>query len=446
MGQILSAGSSVVTGLIEKDAADRAYATQKKGIAQQQKLLKNTFDPNRLNELVNKYDKGFLEKRLELQKELDPELYALRQQGKENLLKELGRDNDTRQSARVASKLFEENIQPDQQAEQLKDKLFNEANQALAAGATLPPDLQRELVKAGVAGASGSGFKIDRQAIGGPVASAVGSGALALQQQRQQQAIQLGQAAQGLKDARTRILSNIFPTIQSSEQTAEARSAAAFGIGNENLPSGGLTGREALSFDVQGREGGRQLTGQRFDLKAQKTLRDAAFLNNAIGQISSFGGLLYQPQQYDTGFSGNAGSPIQPQGGGGGGGGGGMLGGLMGGGGGGGGGGGMNIGSILSLAALACDENLKTDVVSVKPEDILFKVRQLPISRWRYINPELGGTHIGTMAQSFNKLFPNEGGDQAIPLVDLLGVLLASVQALASKVEQLELKAHGAHC
>jgi hypothetical protein len=436
MGQVLSAGSSVVSGLIEKDAADRAYATQKNGIARQQKLLKQEYDPSRIDALVSKYDKGFLQRRLDLQKEFDPELAQLRQRGKENLLAELGRDNETRLSQKVANELFSENIKPDAGSEALKDKLFSEANAALAAGASLPPEFQAELVRSGISSAAGSGFTLDKRAVGGPVAHTLGSEAIKLQQLRQNQAIQLGQAGQQLKDARTRILSSIFPTIQNTEQTAEARSAAAFGIGNETLPTSGITGREAASFDIQGREGGRQLTGQRYDIKAQKTLRDAAFLNNAIGQVSSFGGLLYQPQQYDTGFGGNAGSPIPASGGGGGGGGG--LGGLMGGGGGG-GGGGMNIGSILSLAALACAEELKEEFSSVRADDILSKVCQLPVSQWRYINPELGpGNHIGTMAQDFNRLFPNAGGDKVIPLVDIIGVLLVSVQALAKKVEQLE--------
>jgi len=438
MGQVLSGGSSVVTGLIEKDAADRAYATQKKGIVKQQKMLKESYDPSRIDALVTKYDKGFLNKRLELQKEFDPELYELRQRGKENLLSELGRDNASRLSQRVASELFQENITPDAQQEALKDKLFAEANEALKAGASLPPEFQAELVRSGLSGAAGSGFTLDKRAIGGSVAKTLGSEAINLQQRRQQQAVQLGQAGQQLADARARILSGIFPTVQTAEQTAEARSAAAFAIGNENLPSGGLTGREAASFDIQGREGQRQLTGQRFDIKAQKTLRDAAFLNNAIGQLGSFGGLLYQPQQYDTGFGGNAGSPVAAAGGGGGG-GGGALGGLMGGGGGGGGGGGLNISSIIGLAGLLCDEALKTDIKPVHPDDILSKVRQLPVNKWRYLNPQFGeGEHIGPMAAAFNGLFPNDGNGEVIPLVDFLGVLLASVQALAAKIDKLE--------
>ena len=222
--------------------------------------------------------------------------------------------------------------------------------------------------------------------------------------------------------------------MQTAEQVAAARGATAFAIGNENLPSGGLTGREAASFDIQGKEGGRQLVGQRFDAKAQKTLRDAAFLNNAIGQISSFGGLLYQPQQYDTGFGGNAGQVIPQQGGGGGGG----MGGLMGGGGG--GGGGINIGQIASLAALACDVNIKTDIRDINPEEILAKVKSLPVRKWRYTNPALEGEHIGPMAQEFYRAFHLGDDDKVIGLVDIIGVLLASVQALADKVERLEKK------
>src|SRR6185436_7418143 len=434
MGQVLGAGSSVVTGLIEKDAADRAYQTQKKGIQRQEALLKDEYDPNRINVLVNKYDKGFLQKRLELQKELDPELAQLRQQGKENLLQELGRDNSTRQSQQVANALFNENVKPNEAQERLKDKLFSEANAELQAGATLPPELQAELERAGVSGAAGSGFAIDKNAIGGTVAHAIGSEAVRLKQLRQNQAVQLGQAASGLQDERARILQNIFPTVQTAEQVAAARGATAFAIGNENLPSGGLTGREAASFDIQGKEGGRQLVGQRFDAKAQKTLRDAAFLNNAIGQISSFGGLLYQPQQYDTGFGGNAGQVIPQQGGGGGGG----MGGLMGGGGG--GGGGINIGQIASLAALACDVNIKTDIRDINPEEILAKVKSLPVRKWRYTNPALEGEHIGPMAQEFYRAFHLGDDDKVIGLVDIIGVLLASVQALADKVERLEKK------
>src|SRR6185295_7426599 len=139
MGQVLSSGTSIIQGIVEKKAGDKAYATQKKGIKKQESMLKDEYSPDRINTLVNKYDKGFLQKRLDLQKEFDPELYQLREQGKKNLLTELGRDNATRLSQKVATQLFNENINPNESSEALKDKLFSEANDALKAGASLPP-------------------------------------------------------------------------------------------------------------------------------------------------------------------------------------------------------------------------------------------------------------------------------------------------------------------
>lgn len=114
-----------------------------------------------------------------------------------------------------------------------------------------------------------------------------------------------------------------------------------------------------------------------------------------------------------------------------------MLGGLMGGGGG--GGGGLNISSIIGLAALACDVNLKENITSIRPEDILAKVRKLPVTRWKYVNPTLGpGEHIAPMAQDFYKAFGLGDDSRQISVGDLLGVVLVSLQALAVKVEQLE--------
>lgn len=113
-----------------------------------------------------------------------------------------------------------------------------------------------------------------------------------------------------------------------------------------------------------------------------------------------------------------------------------MLGGLMGGGG---GGGGLNLSSIVGLAGLLCDVNLKDVVEAVRPEDILAKVRKLPVTRWKYVNPSLGpGEHIAPMAQDFHKAFGLGDDSRKIGIGDLLGVVLVSLQALAAKVEQLE--------
>lgn len=415
VSSLISAPAQIGAAFVERDAQNRAYKTQKKSLLVQEKKLKETYDPDRVNALVAKYDKEFLNRRLALLKEVDPEMYKLRQAGQKNLVEELGRDNETRQSKQVVNQLVAENLKPDQRAEALKDKLFAEANAELAAGATLPPEFQAELVRAGVSAGAGSGFAIDKRTIGGTTARAIGSAGVQLKQQRLQNAQQLAGTAQQLTDARARILQSIFPTVQTAEQVAAARGAAAFELGNQTIPSAGLTGREATSFDIQGREGARQLFAARKDLKAQKTLNDAANTNKMIGIAAQA-----------------ATSGLDMLGGGGGGGGGGM----MGGGGGGGGGGGLNLGSIIGLAGFLSDVDAKTDIVDINPDEILARVRSLPVYSWKYIGA--AAPHVGPMAQDFFKAFGLGDTDRMISTVDAFGVLLAAVQGLARQVERLE--------
>lgn len=421
-GSVLSVGPSIITGAMEKRAAKKAYELQVKGLDKQKALLKETYDPTRANEVSAKYDKQFVQRRLDLQKEFDPELARLREAGKKNLLAELERDDSTRQSTQVSNQLFRENIKTPEAAERLKDKLFADAEEELKAGATLPPEFQAELVRSGITSAAGSGFKLDRRSIGGPVASVLGSAGIALRQARQNQAINLGNAAQGMVDARAKILSNIFPTVMTAEQTAAQRGAQAFQIGEATLPAGGLTGREALGLDIQGREGVRDLTGKRYDLKAQNKITQQRFLSNIIGQAASAGGALYQSNQVDP-YTGAAM--------GGGGGGGGM--------GGGGGGGGMDIGSIMGIVGMFSDVNAKMDIQPIDPQDILRRVVELPVTTWRYKDTTLdeGSHHIGPMAQDFHKAFGFGGNDRMITAVDANGVLLAAIKALHAEVVEL---------
>src|SRR5688572_832895 len=438
VGSVLGSGPKIITSFMEKDAAKDAYRTQRAGLAKQQKMLKEDYDPDRINTLVNKYDKAYLLKRVELQKEIDPELAELRQLGKQQLLDEFKTPTSARQSTQAANQLFRENINESPEAKRLRERFVTEANSELDAGAELPPEFQAELVRSGLESGASSGIGLSRKTIGGNVSKLLGSGGIALKNARQNQAMNLANTASGLTDARFRILSNVFPTVAAQEQQAGSRSAAAFSFGDASLPAGGLTGREVSSMDIAGREGKRNLVQQRADLSAQNKITQQRFLSNIIGQAASVGGLLYNPGTVDpmTGA---------PAGGGGGGGSAGGLGGLMGGGGGGGGGSGGSIGSILGLVGMLSDKNVKDEITPLDTEareKILRKVIDLPVSSWRYTEAagdhNDGALHVGPMAQDFKQAFDLGNTDRAINVVDANGVLLASVQALAEKVLALE--------
>ena len=81
----------------------------------------------------------------------------------------------------------------------------------------------------------------------------------------------------------------------------------------------------------------------------------------------------------------------------------------------------------------------KTDKTPIDPDKVLAGVKALQVDRWKYI-PELdesGAEHIGPYAEDFKEAF-QVGDGRHIHMVDAIGVLVASVQALTAKVEQLE--------
>lgn len=88
---------------------------------------------------------------------------------------------------------------------------------------------------------------------------------------------------------------------------------------------------------------------------------------------------------------------------------------------------------LLSMGSLFSSTEYKTDKEPVS--GILEKLRDIPVESWRY----KWGTekHIGPYAEDFNAAFGTDGGDK-ISVIDAIGVLMKSVQELASKVEALE--------
>jgi len=78
-------------------------------------------------------------------------------------------------------------------------------------------------------------------------------------------------------------------------------------------------------------------------------------------------------------------------------------------------------------------------------EDVLNRLRKMPISSWQY-KPEtgLGGpTHVGPMAEDFNTIMMGKQPEPYINTVDAVGSLMASVKALDKRVAGLGLSGQG---
>jgi hypothetical protein len=425
-GGILGSGGQMVSGIINDRARADAYNTQKKGLAKQKQFLKDNFNPEKLAELSLKYDKGYLQRRLDLQKEYDPELAEVRQLGKEQLLQQIQKDPSSLQTTKVANQLFKEGIEEKPASAAIRDRFLSEANKELDLGANLPPEYQAELVRAGLTGGSQAGIKADKRTIGGTVSRLLGGAGIQLQQQRQNQAMNLAGTADQLAQSRQNILSNIFPSVAANEADAARRAGAAFGIGEATMPEGGLTGREVLGLDISQKQGELGLVQQRYDLSAQNKLARGRAMGNIIGSAAggSIGNALSPGSfQMTDPITGN------PMGGGGGDGGGGK------------GGGGGWMSSIMGLIGMFSDASVKENFHPVEAGDVLRKLNQLPVQSWSYVF-EPGVNHIGPMAQDFNRLF-GVGESRTISTVDAFGVLIAAVKALTKEVESLKSQMKG---
>ena len=83
------------------------------------------------------------------------------------------------------------------------------------------------------------------------------------------------------------------------------------------------------------------------------------------------------------------------------------------------------------------DRALKANFGSVDGQDMLQRVRDLPISTWNYISDDAAIRHIGPMAQDFTALFGVGADDRHIHPLDGQGVAMAAIQGLIDLVAEL---------
>lgn len=413
MGSIIGTAASIAERFTDEKAMKEAYAAQRNGLTQQAKTLKEDYNIERITNLVQQYDKGYLDRKAALQKEFEPEIYAAGQQARKDILAQAQTPTSSLESTKVAKQLFAENIDQNPELKKLKDTVIQKANDLLALGGNLPPEYQAELVRAGVGQSAQAGVKPSSRSVGGVVSTVLGSAGEKLRQARTLEATKLADTAQQMTESRAKILGSIFPTIQSSEQSNLSRAAGIFGLAESTKGSGtGLTGREVLNLDLSGRQSQRDIAMQKANLLGWKSLEFARIRDTALNQSAgNWGGTA-------SGAYGGAGGS------------------------GGGGGGAASAGGMSSLTSMLSDRNVKKNVEDIDEAKILQKVSELPVSNWEYnddVKDVPKGRHTGPMAQDWDKIFGSGTGDaKTIPIVDAIGVALASVKALVKEIKQMK--------
>jgi hypothetical protein len=80
--------------------------------------------------------------------------------------------------------------------------------------------------------------------------------------------------------------------------------------------------------------------------------------------------------------------------------------------------------------------DVKRDFETVDVEEVLHKVSDLPMLKWRFMNEHAAIRHLGPMAQDFRAAFDLGTDDRTIATVDENGVALAAIQGLHKVAQQ----------
>ena len=102
---------------------------------------------------------------------------------------------------------------------------------------------------------------------------------------------------------------------------------------------------------------------------------------------------------------------------------------------------GGNVGCDLTVAVpswtCASSRTLKENYLTVDGEDVLARVRALPITTWSMIGGDRSVRHLGPVAEDFYHAFGLGLGETTIGLGDIDGVNLAGVKALEARTTEL---------
>lgn len=271
-------------GALSAAGAKEAAKIQAKAVQQAQQFVYNSLDPAVVGDQALAGDIAREQQRLALQAQLDPALSATRYAAQQRLLEQV-QGLGTGPQEVIAQQAAAEAMAAGPATQDLKTRLIDAALMELEAGATLPPDVQAELVQAGLEKSGMVTGRAGPTGIGGTLLRReIGQGALRLQGERQARAMNLAQSASALDAQRQQILQNLFPALQAKDLANMSAASGALGTSASLVPEAGLSGADLANVWLA-RVGATSQLGQQLGaVKAAGALGAAQAWAPAIGQ------------------------------------------------------------------------------------------------------------------------------------------------------------------
>jgi hypothetical protein len=279
MSSLTDAITQPITAYFDYAGTDQAINAQRGALKRLQEIK-----PDDANALAQKFDIERYKKGFSTQEENDPLYAKLREQGAQSILDSLLQDaSGNTVGDQSLSKLSAESDANDKQLQPFIQTLFDKAKAELDAGATLPPEFQAELVKAGLERAGTAGNNLDGSASAGTnVRRLLGSEGLALSNQRTAMGANILDAAQKLRESRANILTNLITLDNNLRNAKAARGGAAATLGNSTIPGIGLTGADAANIHAGNIDQRNKVTMAKGQLSALARLNENQMISNEV--------------------------------------------------------------------------------------------------------------------------------------------------------------------
>lgn len=247
IGALFGAAGQIAAASMQAAAVKEATKMQIAALERQRQYVYENLDPSVIGAQAAQGDINRAVNQRNLQGLIDPALLNQRYAAQDAIgqsLASLGQE-----SGRVSRQATEEALRGTEGMTQLKDQLVEQALNELSMGATLPPDVQAELVKAGLERSGSTTGSASGQGQGGQILRTIlGTAGLQLKAQRQEQAAKLATSAQNLEASRQNILQSLFPRLSSVQLENLGGAQSVLNQSNAMMPEAGLSGHDVANI------------------------------------------------------------------------------------------------------------------------------------------------------------------------------------------------------
>lgn len=288
MGDIFGAVGSIAGAAMSASATKKATEAQIQALERQKEFVYSELSPSKIAGQAQAQDVQRAKDRLALQGITDPATLAARYQAEQAILGQaagIGQGD----AAGIAQIAAQEAARGVPGLDLAKKQLVDAALQELSLGATLPPDIQAEIVKAGLERSGMTTGSASPKGFGGQILrTKIGAEAEKLKAERQARAVGLTQAASALETQRQQILGTLFPNLNQVQLQDLQAQQGVLSQANQMVPEAGLGGTDVANIWLARVGATNQLSQSAADAAARGAMGQAQAWQTGIGAATSY--------------------------------------------------------------------------------------------------------------------------------------------------------------